>query len=270
VTRRVWRRLADHWVLAVALLVVLYLIFPVGVMAAMSFRDARRAAPYTMDSYRFTWEHWARPCGAPGLCGSLLTSVQVGLIATLVATVLGTPMALALVRHRFRGRGAVNALVLLPVASPEVTMGASLLALFVATGFPLGFWSVVIAHVLFCMSFVVVTVKARLAGLDPGLEEAAMDLYANRWQVLRRVTLPLLRPGILAAALLSFALSFDDFVITNFNAGAGVQTFPMFVWGAAQRGIPAQVNVIGTAMFLLALLIVLAGQQRRGSCRTRR
>ena len=131
-------------------------------------------------------------------------------------------------------------------------MGSSLLALFVAGGVPLGFWTIVIAHVMFCVSFVVVTVKARLAGLDPRLEEAAMDLYANEWQTFRRVTLPLVLPGIVAAALLAFSLSFDDFIITNFNSGTTV-TFPMFVWGATQRGIPPQVNVIGTAMFVIAL-----------------
>jgi spermidine/putrescine transport system permease protein len=260
---RLWRWVAGHWVLGVALLVLGYLVLPIGVVASMSFRDAGRNAPYTMENYRFTWDHWTHPCAAPGLCESLLTSVQVGLVATLVATALGTLMAFALARYRFRGRTATSALVFLPIASPEITMGSSLLALFVATGFPLGFWSIVVAHVLFCTSFVVVTVKARLAVLDPRLEEAAMDLYASEFQAFLRVTLPLLLPGIAAAALLSFSLSFDDFVVTNFTSGAGVETFPMYVWGAAQRGIPVQVNVASTAMLLLSLAIVLAGQRRR-------
>lgn len=134
-------------------------------------------------------------------------------------------------------------------------MGTSLLALFVSAGVPQGFWTVVIAHVMFCVSFVVVTVKARLAGMDRRLEEAAADLYAGPWQTFRLVTLPLVLPGIVAAGLLAFSLSFDDFIITNFNAGTTV-TFPMYVWGAAQRGIPPQVNVIGTAMFVIALLLV--------------
>jgi spermidine/putrescine transport system permease protein len=125
-------------------------------------------------------------------------------------------------------------------------------------GGALGFWTILIAHITFCISFVVVTVKARLAGLDPSLEQAAMDLYANEWHTFRRVTLPLVFPGILSAALLSFSLSFDDFIITNLNAGQS-QTFPMFVWGAAQRGIPPQINVIGTVMFVLALALVLLG-----------
>jgi spermidine/putrescine transport system permease protein len=146
-------------------------------------------------------------------------------------------------------------LVFLSMATPELVMGTSLLALFVSAGVPQGFWTVVVSHVMFCVSFVVVTVKARLAGMDRRLEEAAMDLYASEWQTFRRITLPLVLPGIVAAALLAFSLSFDDFIVTNFNAGTTV-TFPMYVWGAAQRGIPPQVNVIGTAMFAVALLLV--------------
>ena len=170
-------------------------------------------------------------------------------------------MAFAMVRHRFHGRSAANLFVFLPMATPEIVMGSSLLALFVNAGFAgiLGFWTIFIAHVLFCLSFVVVTVKARLAGLDPRLEEAAMDLYADLWQTFWRVSFPLVFPGILAAALLSFSLSFDDFIITNLNAGQEV-TFPMFVWGAAQRGIPPQINVIGTIMFLVAMGVVLGGE----------
>jgi spermidine/putrescine transport system permease protein len=170
-------------------------------------------------------------------------------------------MAFALVRHRFEGRSAANLVIFMPMASPEIVMGSSLLALFVASGFAgeLGFKTILIAHILFCLSFVVVTVKARLAGLDPRLEQAAMDLYANEWQTFWRVTFPLVFPGILSAALLSFSLSFDDFIITNLNAGQEV-TFPMFVWGAAQRGIPPQINVIGTVMFLVAMVLVLGGE----------
>ena len=136
---------------------------------------------------------------------------------------------------------------------------SSLLTLFVSLGFPLGFWTILIAHIMFCMSFVVVTVKARLASMDPRLEQAAMDLYATEWQTFRKVTLPLLLPGIASAALLSFSLSFDDFIVTNFNSGSTI-TFPMFVWGVSQRGIPPQVNVVGAAVFLVALFFVIVGQ----------
>jgi spermidine/putrescine transport system permease protein len=168
-------------------------------------------------------------------------------------------IAFALVRYRFRARGAINSLIFLPMAMPEVVMAASLLTLFLNMGIELGFWTVLIAHIMFCLSFVVTAVKARVMSMDPRLEEAARDLYAGPTQTFLRVTLPIAAPGIAAGALLAFALSFDDFIITNFNAGSTV-TFPMFVWGSAQRGTPVQINVIGTAMFALAVLMVAAGQ----------
>jgi spermidine/putrescine transport system permease protein len=189
----------------------------------------------------------------------VVTSLQIALVSTIVATLLGTLIAFALVRHRFRGRSTTNLLIFLPMATPEVVLGASLLALFLNMRAPLGFVTIVVAHIMFCISFVVVTVKARLAGLDPRLEQAAMDLYADERATFRHVTLPLVMPGILAAGLLAFSLSFDDFIITNFNNGTTV-TFPLYVWGAAQRGIPPQVNVIGSIMFFAALFIVLAAQ----------
>jgi len=250
-------------VLVYAIVVLLYITLPVFVVILMSFNQPASRQSYTFDG--FTWNNWLDICAPYQLCDSVRTSLEVGLIATLVATTLGTLMAFALVRYRFRGRTFANIALFLPMASPEVVMGSSLLALFVAAGFGgvLGFRTILVAHVMFCLSFVVVTVKARLSGLDPDLEQAAMDLYADGWQTFWRVTFPLVFPGILSAALLSFSLSFDDFIITNLNAGRTV-TFPMFVWGAAQRGIPPQINVIGTIMFLLALVLVgLGGLGRR-------
>ena len=167
-------------------------------------------------------------------------------------------------RHRYRGRSTTNVLVFLPMATPEVVMGSSLLTLFVNLQVPLGATTILIAHIMFCISFVIVTVKARVAGLDPRLEQAAMDLYANERQTFLKVTLPLVAPGILAAALLSFALSFDDYIITNFTASASSVTFPMYVWGTASRGTPVQINVVGTVMFLLALSAVGIGQRSGG------
>ncbi|WP_433531573.1 ABC transporter permease [Micromonospora sp. CA-263727] len=256
---RVSRWFAQHWVMGVALLVLGYLFLPIAVVAALSFN--RPSSRLSYDFNEFTLDNWRNPCATSDMCDAVLRSVQIGFIATVAATALGTLMAFALVRHQFRGRSGLNVLIFLPMATPELVMGTSLLALFVAGGVPLGFWTIVIAHVMFCVSFVVVTVKARLAGMDRRLEEAAMDLYASEWQTFRRITLPLVLPGIVAAALLAFSLSFDDFIITNFNSGTTV-TFPMYVWGAAQRGIPPQVNVIGTAMFLVALLLVLASSLR--------
>lgn len=258
------RWIADRWVMGVALLVLGYLSLPIVVVAGLSFN--RPSSRLSYDFHEFTLDNWTQPCATSDMCDAVVRSMEIGLIATVVSTLLGTLMAFALVRHGFRGRAGINGLIFLPMATPELVMGTSLLALFVAAGVPQGFWTIVIAHVMFCVSFVVVTVKARLSGMDRRLEEAAMDLYASEWQTFRRITLPLVLPGIVAAALLAFSLSFDDFIITNFNAGTTV-TFPMYVWGAAQRGIPPQVNVIGTAMFAIALLLVgastLRGRQAR-------
>ena len=256
------RWFSEHLILGIGLLVLLYMFAPIFIVVLMSFNDPASRIGYSFDG--FTLNNWLDPCDPIGMCDAVVLSVQIGLASTLVATLLGTLMAFALVRHRFRGRALANVFTFLPMASPEIVMGSSLLALFVTAGFAgvLGFWTILIAHIMFCLSFVVVTVKARLAGLDPRLEQAAMDLYANEWQTFRRITLPLVLPGIVSAALLSFSLSFDDFIITNLNSGQAV-TFPMYVWGANQRGIPPQINVIGTAMFLIALIAVLAGELGR-------
>jgi spermidine/putrescine transport system permease protein len=255
--RRARRWLGEHLVLFYGLLVLAYMATPVMVVILMSFNKPASRVGYDFDG--FTFDNWTNICENPDMCDSVGVSLQIGFLSTLVATVLGTLMAFAMVRHRFVGRSVANLMIFLPMASPEIVLGSSLLALFVNAGFAgqLGFWTIFFAHVMFCLSFVVVTVKARLAGLDPRLEQAAMDLYATEWQTFWRVTFPLVFPGIMAAALLSFSLSFDDFIITNLNAGQTV-TFPMYVWGASLRGIPMQINVIGTIMFLLALGLVLA------------
>lgn len=196
----------------------------------------------------FTLSNWQNPCGAPEVCNALGNSIKIGFLATLFATILGTMIAFAIGRYKFKGRSSSNLLIFLPMATPEIVLGASLLSLFLVFKINPGFWPTVFAHVTFCISFVVVTVKARIASLDPRLEQAAMDLYANEFETFRRVTLPLVAPGIAGAALLAFSLSFDDFIITNFNSGTLI-TFPKFVYISAARGIPAQANVIGSAMF---------------------
>ncbi len=233
-----------------------YLLLPVAYTFLFSFNDAGR----TNLTWRgFTLDNWLNPCGAPQVCQSVVNSLTLGLLVTAVATLMGTLIAFALVRYRFRGRATTNLIIFLPMATPEVVLGSSLLALFLNIFVPLGFWTVAIAHVMFCISFVVVTVKARLASLDPRLEQAAMDLYASEAQAFRRITLPLVAPGIAAAALLAFSLSFDDFIITNFNSGQ-FTTFPKFVYVSATRGIPPQANVIASAMFFIALALVVFGQ----------
>ena len=233
-----------------------YLFIPVAYTFAFSFNDSGKS---NLIWKGFTFDNWTNPCGAPEVCTALGNSIKIGLLSTIFATILGTMIAFAIGRHAFKGRSASNLLIFLPMATPEIVLGASLLSLFLVFQINPGFWPTVIAHVVFCISFVVVTVKARIASLDPRLEQAAMDLYANEFQTFRRVTLPLVAPGIAAAVLLAFSLSFDDFIITNFNSGT-VTTFPKFIYVSAARGIPAQANVIGSAMFFLALALVIVGQ----------
>ncbi len=233
-----------------------YLFIPVAYTFAFSFNDSGKS---NLIWKGFTFDNWMNPCGAPEVCSALGNSIKIGLLATIFSTILGTMIAFAIGRYAFKGRSASNLLIFLPMATPEIVLGASLLSLFLVFQISPGFWPTVLAHVVFCVSFVVVTVKARIASLDPRLEQAAMDLYANEFQTFRRVTLPLVAPGIAAAALLAFSLSFDDFIITNFNSGT-VTTFPKFVYVSAARGIPAQANVIGSAMFFLALALVIVGQ----------
>ena len=244
------------WALGVwAVLALVYLFLPIGIVALYSFNDPKGRFNYTWEG--FTLDHWRDPFGVPGIQQSITTSLQIAALASLTATILGTLIALALVRYAFRGRGATNVFIFLPMTTPEVVLGASLLTLFLNLGVSTGFWTIFIAHVMFNISFVVVTVRARIVGFDRHLEEAAMDLGANEWTTFWRVTLPLIAPGIVAGALIAFALSVDDFVITNFNAGATI-TFPLYVWGAARVGVPPQVNVIGTAIFLVAVVLMLA------------
>jgi spermidine/putrescine transport system permease protein len=222
---------------------------------AFSFNDPAGHFNYTWQG--FTLDNWRNWDAVPGLRDAMVLSLEIALFASIIATVLGTAIALALVRHGFRGRGGTNLLIFVPMATPEIVLGASLLALFLNVSFfTLGFGTILIAHIMFCISYIVVTVKARLIGFDRSLEEAAMDLGANEFTTFRKVTLPLIAPAVLAGALLSFALSIDDFVITYFNAGSDV-TFPLFVWGAAQRGVPPQVNVMGTVIFVFALTLML-------------
>jgi len=262
-THRIRTWLGDNALRIYAVIAFVYLLLPVAYTFAFSFNDAGRT---NIVWNSFTFDNWLNPCGAPEVCPSVVNSLWVGLIVTIVSTILGTLIAFSLVRYRFRGRATTNLLIFLPMATPEVVLGSSLLALFLNLFVPLGATTVILAHIMFCISFVVVTVKPRLASLDPRLEQAATDLYASERQAFRRITLPLVAPGIAAAALLAFSLSFDDFIITNFNSGQ-FTTFPKFVYVSATRGIPPQANVIASAMFFIALAIVLisqyAGRRRR-------
>ena len=266
VLARLWAFVKHHVLTVYALLAFTYLMLPIGVVIAFSFNNPAGRFNYVWSS--FTLDNWKNWDGVPGLRSAMVLSLEIALIASLIATVLGTLIALALVRYGFRGRGATNFLIFLPLSTPEIVLGASLLTLFLNLTIVFGFWTILIAHIMFCISFAVVTVKARLIGFDRHLEEAAMDLGANEWATFRKVTLPLIAPAILAALLLCFAISIDDFVVTYFNAGPRT-TFPLFVWGAARVGAPPQVNVIGTAIFVVAVGAMLTNTviQRRRALR---
>jgi len=259
------RRGISSWMLPVyAFVAVLYLALPVLVMIAFSFNDPTGRANLTWQG--FSIEAWLNPLGRAGLADAVFASLVIATLSTLIATTIGVLMALALVRHSFRGKGVTNLLVFLPMATPEIVLGTSLLTLFIASAqwsfvpkgtlYPLGMSSILIAHVMFNISFVVVTVRARLLGFPSHLEEAARDLYADDWTTFWKVTFPLILPGVVAAALLAFSLSIDDYVITAFTAGQ-TTTFPLYIFGAQQRGIPVQVNVIGTIIFMTAVAFVI-------------
>jgi spermidine/putrescine transport system permease protein len=245
-------------------LVIAYMLIPIAVISLFSYNDHYGKFNFTWSG--FTTDHWSSAFSIPELNDALLTSLELAAVSTLIATILGTMIEMALVRHQFHGRKAANLLIVIPMTSPEVVIGAALLSMFVYAQVTTGFVTLLIAHVMFTISFVVVVVRSRLIGFDRHLEEAAMDLGANPFSTFGRVTLPLIAPGIAAGGLLAFALSIDDFVITLFNAGPTI-TFPLYVWGAARVGVPPQVNVIGTLIFLLAagLMIVNVLTQIRRS-----
>jgi spermidine/putrescine transport system permease protein len=252
-----------HLLTAYAILAFAYLLLPIAVVVVFSFNDP--LGRFNLTWQGFTFDNWLHPFNSPDIQEAVELSVEIALLSSLAATAVGTLIALALVRYRFRGSGATNLLIFLPMATPEIVMGSSLLTLFLNFGVPLGFRTILIAHIMFNISYVVVTVKARLVGFDRHLEEAAMDLFASPMSTFFRVTLPLIAPGILAAALLAFALSVDDFVITYLNSGS-VVTFPLYVWGAARTEIAPQINVIGSAIFFIAVGLMVANilfQRRR-------
>ena len=260
--RGAWTWLREHALNIYAGLAVTYMLIPIAVVAAFSFNDPEGKFNYTWSG--FTLDHWQSAFSLEELNDALVTSLQLASLSTVGATILGTLIALALVRYEFFGRRAANFLIVIPMATPEVVIGAALLSMFVYFGVNTGFATLLIAHIMFSISFVVVVVRSRLIGFDRSLEEAAADLGAPPLTTFRTVTLPLLAPGLIAAALLAFALSLDDFVISAFNSGQTV-TFPLFIFGASQRGIPVEVNVLATMLFALTVvaMVLVVWQQRR-------
>jgi spermidine/putrescine transport system permease protein len=263
---RAWAWLKRNAFKIYTVLAIAYVLIPIGVIAVFSFADAsenRDRLAFAINN-GFTLKYWEHAFSVPDLNKALFTSFKLAALATAISTTIGTMMAIALVRYRFFGRRSTNLLLVLPMATPEVVMGASLLSLFLIYSVPLGFTSLLIAHIMFCISFVVVVVRSRLIGFDRSVEDAAADLGATPLETFRYVTLPLLRPGIIGAALLAFALSIDDFIVSDFNKGT-TETFPIYVFGAHLRGIPVQVNVLATMLFGVTVVAIgfVLWQQRR-------
>ena len=250
--QRTGRRLIN----VAALLGLLYLFAPIVVIIVFSFNDPN--GKFNIAWQGFTLDNWANPFAEKALTDALFVSLRVAIISSVIAAILGTMIALSLSRYRFKGSGAINLFLVLPLTSPEVVLGSSLATLFIARGVEFGYITVIIAHVMFQVSFVAVTVRARIRGFDWSLEQAAMDLGASPQRAFWRITFPLILPGILAAWLLSFALSIDDFIITFFNAGSLV-TFPLQIFGASRVAIPPQINVLASMLLFVSIALMVTG-----------
>ncbi|GAA1772366.1 ABC transporter permease [Nonomuraea bangladeshensis] len=247
-------RLGDRLLHVWTWLVIVWLSSPIAVMVLFGFNDKQSKSNTTWQGFTLRW--YGELFEIADLTTALRNTLVIAVASTAVTVVIGTMLGLALGRHRFRGLGATNFLVFAAISTPELVMGASLLSLFVSGNVPRDSVTIIVAHVLFSLSFVVVTVRARVVGLDPSLEEAARDLGATAWGTFRQVTLPSIMPGVAAGAMLSFALSIDDYVVTSFVNGSTV-TFPLWIVGAVKTGIPPQVNVMGTLIFGIGVLIAI-------------
>jgi spermidine/putrescine transport system permease protein len=247
-------RLGDRLLLGYTWMIVLWLMAPIAVMIVFGFNDTK--GRYNQRFQGFTLKWYGKAFAIPELTRALLHSLEVALTSTVLSCVLGTLIGVALGRYRFRGQGAANVVMFATISSPEIIMGSSLLSLFITAGTSMGFVTVVIAHVMFSLSFVAIVVRSRVLTLDRYVEEAARDLGAGPFTTFRLVTLPMIFPAVMAGALLSFALSVDDFVITSFVHG-NYDTFPLWIWGATKVGIPPQVNVMGTLIFAAGVLLAV-------------
>jgi spermidine/putrescine transport system permease protein len=263
--KRTGRRLSGRWILPLwGWLVILWLCLPIIVMIIFGFNNTTGKFNIKWQGFTFRW--YAHVFGIQELTSALETSLVIAVVATILSTILGTFLGMSLGKYRFRGSGSVNLLLFANIAAPEIVLGASLLSLFLTLGVPRGLVTIIIAHVMFCLAYVAVTVRARMVGLDPAMEEAARDLGAGPLVTFFRVTLPMIMPGVMSGALLAFALSIDDYIITSFNAGNTV-TFPLWVYGATRTGVPPQVNVMGTLIFafgvILAVTMAVTGRRKK-------
>ena len=238
----------------ISALVFLYLFAPIVWIVAFSFNEP--TGKYNLQWKGFTFDNWAHPFADADLTSAFWKSLQVAAISVTLATVMGALMALALSKYRFRGNGLVDIFLVLPLTTPEIVLGASLLTMFIDVDVDRGMMTIIIAHTLFCLSFVALTVKARIRGFDWRLEEAAADLGAGPWRTFSRVTFPLILPGIFAAALLSFALSIDDYIITSFNKGQ-TNTMPIHIWDSFKVEFRPQVNVLASMILIVSAALLV-------------
>jgi spermidine/putrescine transport system permease protein len=256
--RRRWTR---YVLPAYSWLIIAYLVFPIAVMILYSFNQVTTGLPQVSFAWNGATTHWYQEWSSiPQLTTAFWLSIRLALAATVLSTVIGTLLALALVRYRppqLHGKAFLEQVLFLNIAAPEIVLGASLLGLFVTLNVARGFTTLLFAHVAFSIAYVAITVRARMSGFDRALEEAAADLGANSWTTFRKITLPIIMPGIMAGALMAFALSIDDFVTSNFVSGAATP-FPVWVYGATRIGIPPQVFVFGSAIFGVGILCAIA------------
>jgi spermidine/putrescine transport system permease protein len=246
--------LSRHLITFVALSSLIYLLAPIGMMIALSLNQTNGKFDFVW--HGFSTAAWANPFAVDGLLPALKISALIASTATLVATPIGTAMAYALVRYRFRGQTALDLVLLLTISTPEVILGSAMLDMFFNLRAPMGPLTLILAHVMFDIAFVVIMVKSRLRGFDITLEDAAMDLGARGWRVFTKITLPLILPSVLTAGILAFMLSLDDFIVSMFVSGQTV-TFPLFVWGEARVAMPPQIYVIGTSIFLVLACLMI-------------
>lgn len=247
-------RWASRLLFAWTWLVIIWLALPIAVMIAFSFNNPRGRYNFTWVGFTLKW-YGPHLLDYPSLITALENSLIVAVSATIGSVVLGTLVGLALGKYRFRGVGTANLVQIAAISAPDIVLASSLLSFFVTLRVPLGLPTIIVAHIMFCLSFVAVTVRARVLTLDPSVEEAARDLGAGAWDTFRLVTLPLIFPGVLSGALLAFSISIDDFVVTSFVSGPS-QTFPLWIWSATRNGLPPQVDVLGTLIFAVGLLAV--------------
>ncbi|NDU77050.1 ABC transporter permease subunit [Actinomadura sp. DSM 109109] len=262
--RRTARRRRISGLHLYTLVLIAWLILPIAVMILFGFNDTRGKQNFQWQGFTLRW--YAHLFDKSDLTAAVVNSLTIALLSTLITTVIGTFAGLALGRYRFRGKGSTNLVLFMAISCPEIVMGASLLSMFVTFNLPRGYLTILLAHVMFSIAFVAVTVRARVVGLDPAVEEAAQDLGAGPWTRFRLVTLPMIMPGVLAGALLAFVLSIDDFVITNFTSGATV-TFPLWIYGSTRTGTPPQVNVMGTIIFAVGVLVAVVSARRGARAR---